>query len=68
MAEFSPRALSPKQGYLASAHKKEENSATGPSETQSIPGCPEATQEPPQNIETTAVDEMFGVLEVTKPP
>ena len=69
MAEFLPRAVSPKQAYLVSGHRKWESSATGFAKTQSVSMGPEVIQEPPQDAKTMVASEMSKVPEViTKPP
>ncbi|GFZ19130.1 hypothetical protein Acr_27g0008690 [Actinidia rufa] len=57
IAEFSPRAVSPEQGCLVSAHRGEESFGAESSETQYKSGGPEVSQEPPQIFESTAAGE-----------
>ena len=58
------QAVSPEQGCLASAHKEQESSEAGSSESQSVPEGLEVIQK----AETTAIDEMTGVPKVVEPP
>ena len=60
--------MSLEQDCLASAHKREEGSASRPYKTQPILGGPEVIQEPPQDAEVTGVGEIPGVSEVVEPP
>ncbi|GFS42015.1 hypothetical protein Acr_00g0077690 [Actinidia rufa] len=68
VAEFSPHAVSPKQGYLVSTRSREKSSTSRPPENQPEPRGPEVTQEPPQISATSSTSRPTKGPEVVSEP
>ena len=69
MAEFPPRAISPKQGSLESTHRGEESSGVKSIGIQSAQEDNEVIKEPPQSVKVTIAKKITKVPRVNvKPP